>query len=478
MNHPGHETLALLAYGFLPAEEETAVRAHLADCPECRAEWEAGSRERSAVGAAFEGAGASAKKSWMPLWAGLAAGALLTAAAWGMVGQMKPQDPDAPEETAARGRTVTEDTPEWIGWQPFMTLEDGVAEMKGGYFNFGRDVRELRVGDARVLNDGAEFRAYASFLEYESLAVEILDGEVTLSTGREKLSLRRGDLAGILPGGRAYVARDGTSLPDEETRLQTRFVALQRALAARKAGTASGDLGRPEDIGRWMGRQIATGRSLARSEALAGELAALWDREMSATSSTRVEIQVGPARERFLAGYLDARGMPLPNAAWSVLLEEHTATWDAYRRGRGELGKLERALAAVRASAGWEERFQALLDDGGRAALADVAPAFRDWRKEFVPVFRVPVAADGVEKYMDLQAAHIGKDEDGEAREILREHIAGCFEIHRAKQPPAEEQERILELLIETRRRLVADAKLTEAVADFLLADYRESEAR
>ena len=414
------------------------------------------------------------------MWIGMAAGLLVTTAI-GLVatGTDRAKPADVAKRVVASPICMPPEADiVWADPKAEITRDGRVIILNAGRVLLGGPCAGVRVGDSRIESARASYQVVARRRAPGGFAVESFGGEISLVAGPDTIALRPNDLAAVLPGHKPVVIPSGTDVIAESARLQARLATLRAALAGRVGGPEALDEGRLEDIGRWMAREIAAGRALSLSHALGDELAALWQREMRATESSSIDIQVGPARERFLAGYLEARGLPVAGAAWRALLEQHQAAWDAYRRERGGLGKLERALAAVRASAGWEERFDALLDAKQRAALAAVAPAFRDWRREFVPVFRMPVTAESLEKYLDLQAAALGKDEDGEARKILREHMRACFEIHRAKPAPAEEQARVIELLIETRRRLIAEAGLSEASADFLLTDYRESEAK
>ena len=482
MTHLDRETIALLAYGFLEPDVEKRALEHVAACAECRAERDAAARERGAVKAAFEGP-AAVKKGWWPMVAGFV---LAAAAGWlVMVAVGRDSGMEVEREVFAK-RVAPEKPPAGNAW-----FEPGSM-----YFFPGSSIRLLS-GRARldrcsreVTTENAVFRPVQSSFEVirsasdNATTASVLSGQVQVTSKGGVAGLVPDDVVAVLGEGAPVVLAAGTDPQKAVALRRARLGELRQQLSARQAVPVATDPGSPEDIGRWLARQIAAGRKPGKSKALDEEMRGLWERELRRDEATFAEMQVGPARERLIVAYLDARGYSLSAAqrpAWEILRTRAEAALRDHLASRSTKNSLERAVFAARACSGLTADFDRLLTAEQRAAADELAPFFAGWRTDFMPVFRVVVRETEKEKFFELLSKSLTGDEAERSREIVVAMVDGCVAAHRewrGKDDPLGEQIAVLDVLVRARQRLLEEAKLGEGKANFLLADYIAAEEK
>ncbi|MCE9582554.1 MAG: hypothetical protein K8T20_08685 [Planctomycetes bacterium] len=486
MNHPRKETMTLLAYGFLTASEEAAAREHLAQCAACKAEWTAARGEATAVKAAFEPAPVARPRlvAWWPAAAGFAAallgGMLIHAFSGGgkasetsprpvserRAGTLANRVPSDGLELRYRGEGTTYTVRGPADWR----LEDGIILVE----NLGPARAKVETPVAEVfLEVGA--RAWVRSNPGET-SVLLYTGYAQAIAAGETVNLKSGDAIAVVPGQAPVLLRESDDSAARLSALRDRIAALEHSVAALRNNAA--DPESPEAVGNWLAKQAAQGRMMGVDQKVGEELGRLWSRVIRESGVTPAELEAGTAREKLIAGYLEGRGCPLSpekRHVWDVEIASHDQAAQQYLQSRQELSGLEKALALARVAAGRGPRYAALLDDAQKKALAELDPAFRDWRQGFASVFKVVVGVEGPDKALEQVGMMSGGMSDV-AKEIERSLLDGCLALHRDADPtdPAAEQVALLELLVKTRDRLVKDAGLAPARANGLLVNFVE----
>lgn len=483
MNHPSRETLTLLAYGFLDSSEEAAARAHLAECPSCRADWAASRGEASAVKSAFEPAVASRRTSWWPALAGMAASVLIGLALSGSEHASFKQKRDSAAERVANtaptppGLSVTG---EWAGAQirrkgsGDVGLDDGRIMLS--YWGGGTGV--VFTPEANVtLCAGTSLIADVQLGETR---IVVHAGSCILCANGAQSELKAWDAAAVPHGRPPVILRAEEDPAPRLAALNDRFAALERRIASLPARTDFSSE-TPEGVGRWLAHAVIAGRRLEEDVAMSEELGRLWSRAMRRDGVSAREIEAGSARERLLAGYFEVR-CPLSDEktrAWWQLINQHESAWREFLRERKSLTGLERALAAARVAAKRGPEYDSLLESAQAAAVAELGATFRDWRRGFAPVFDIVVGIGGPEKALEAAAGPGGMPAG--AAPIMREHLDACLALHRdfgGSGDPAGEQVRVIELLIKTRDRLVNELGYSRESASARVVNFVEGASK
>ncbi len=479
MTHPTRETMALLAYGFLSPAEEAAARAHLAECPACHIEWSASRGEAASVKAAFEPAQSARLPfaAWWPAAAGFAAALVGGLVIHAMTGGHVPGASQRPaaeravlSSPVAPPRTGVVLRAEWAGARYRVQSEARWTLVEGNVLlaNWGDSEAQVDTESSAVI---FPIRAEVFIQEKRGeSAVLCRQGSAKFVANRVTLDLGIGDAAAVVPGAPPVLLRASENADQRLKDLRDRIAALEHSVAALpRAGV---DTESPAAVGAWLAKRSfddpKTGEELGR----------LWARTMREGGLTGAELEAGTAREELIAGFLEARGCPLSaekRAAWDAEMADHARAWQQYVEARPKLSGLDKALAQARVAAGRGPRYDALLDDTQRKALADLEPAFLGWRGRFAPVFNVVVGIGGPEKALEQVGAMAGGMPD-RAKEIEREMLDACLALHRSADPldPAGEQAALLDLLATTRDRLVNDAGLAPERANSLLVNFVE----
>lgn len=306
------------------------------------------------------------------------------------------------------------------------------------------------------------------------------EGDGRLRTGTSDTELHAGDAAAVRYGETPVVLRIGTDPASQLATLRDRVAALEHRVASLPADAES-DADTPEGVGRWLGRAVDKGRKLEEDKAMADTLSRLWSREIRKSGVSAREIEAGPARERLMAGYFEVRApfSPEKKLAWLALIQQHETAWAAFLRERKSLTGLDRALAAARVADRRGPKYDALLEFGQTAAVAELDAAFREWRRGFAPVFNIVVGIGGPEKALEAAAGPGGMPAG--AVPIMREHLEACLALHadfKGSGDPAGEQVRLIELLIKTRDRLFHELGYSLESASARVVNFVEGDSK